>query len=464
MLKRRHALVLAGDDTQIALDVAEGLVDVGASVVLACKRPELLEKAAERITQLAHSQQPSIEGADGSGAAGDVAPWLPGCTVRPLDLSSRISVCEFAETMLREDAPLHVIVNCADDFHPFYGRPVPQAQGGWERTVGGNHLGPFLLTQLLLDQVVTTMRRDADTSKARAQATGSYRVAAARARAAKAEAARARRRRRKGVESTNEERRAEDLRARPYPAPLGRVVSLGLDARTGQGRRAGEEVPAVAGLFLRAGNYSGWRAYRCAHEANTLAALQLSRMLAVVRVPTGDGRGGRGECVEVNIVRPSHGRWLPRPLRKLFGTTSGVALTATFLASTPVRGLSGLFFDNFESEPAWAKSAQAPTRARQGDAAKRLYSASMALTGHPPADWRAEAAMTMRGFLAEQRRRAATIRGRPSSPSPDGEGGGQSGEPRGLQSAPEKPARGPRRQPAGPVELDVAALLEGGSP
>ena len=47
MLKRRHALVLAGDDTQIALDVAEGLVDVGASVVLACKRPELLEKAAE---------------------------------------------------------------------------------------------------------------------------------------------------------------------------------------------------------------------------------------------------------------------------------------------------------------------------------------------------------------------------------------------------------------------------------
>ena len=55
--------------------------------------------------------------------------------------------------------------------------------------------------------------------------------------------------------------------------------------------------------------------------------------------------------------------------------------------------------------------------AAQSYAARQLYAASMALIGSPAAQWRSEAAMTMRGFMAEQRRRMARLH-RPSS-APD---------------------------------------------
>ena len=117
------------------------------------------------------------------------------------------------------------------------------------------------------------------------------------------------------------------------------------------------------------------------------------------------------ECVEVNIVRPARGRWLPRPLRKALGSTNGAALTATFLASTPMRGLSGLFFDDFTAAPPWRQTAEraGPVRAR---ASKLVYFTSMGLAGSPPAQWRSEATMVMRGQMAQQRRRAAQVRGR----------------------------------------------------
>ena len=74
-------------------------------------------------------------------------------------------------------------------------------------------------------------------------------------------------------------------------------------------------------------------------------------MLPAVRTPS-------GEHVEVNVVRPSRIRWLPAPLRRVFKGSDGPALTATFLASTPMRRLHGLFFSDFATEPAWRKSAR----------------------------------------------------------------------------------------------------------
>merc|ERR1719399_145154 len=40
MMKHRHAVVIAGEDELVALAVAEGLVSVGANVIIGCKRPE----------------------------------------------------------------------------------------------------------------------------------------------------------------------------------------------------------------------------------------------------------------------------------------------------------------------------------------------------------------------------------------------------------------------------------------
>ena len=84
-------------------------------------------------------------------------------------------------------------------------------------------------------------------------------------------------------------------------------------------------------------------------------------------------------------------------------------MTATFLASTPMRGLGGLFFDDFAASPPWQKNAKAP-RWRQGRAARQVYATSMALTGSPAAQWKSEATMVMRGAMARQRARAAQVR------------------------------------------------------
>ena len=468
MLEHRRALVVAGEDVLVALEVARGLVDVGACVTLACKHPERAVEKVDAINEAASSRrrartsgmvvEPSESGsAEEVGAAGDAssgdaarsspsaaaASWQPSCRLRQLDLGTATDVYAFADELLREDEPLHVIVNCADDYSPLYRREGSGGAGGagdevvgdaddadepppvgWELVTGRNHLGPFLLTQLLLDQVVATMRADAAVAKEAARADGS-------ARAVRKARAGWRGRRRAGEPAEDADSNADadadaasppapELRARPYPAPLGRVISLGLDARPARGQLP--DPPALRGLFVRALNYTAWGSYRCSHEANTLAAIQLSRMLSVVRVPTpwAAEAGGLGECVEVNIVRPSRGRWLPRPLRRLVGAADGPALTATFLASTPIRGMSGLFFSDFESEPAWRKTASmpgGPGMAAQSFAARQLYAASMALTGSPAAQWRSEAAMTMRGFMAEQRRRMARLH-RPSS-APD---------------------------------------------
>ena len=51
-----------------------------------------------------------------------------------------------------------------------------------------------------------------------------------------------------------------------------------------------------------------------------------------------------------------------------------------------------------------------PGQRAQGFAARQLYAASMGILGWPAAGWRSEAAMTMRGYLAEQRRRQAAAR------------------------------------------------------
>ena len=409
LLRHRHALVLAGEDLTTALEVAEGLADVGASVVVACANPDRAQRRVERINAKARAIDAERAAAAAAVASMDAAgddvdaitsaaaegTWRAGCEVRPLDLSSQVGVCAFADERLSEGRPLHVLINCADDRHALYRAPSgPDGSRGWELTAGRNHLGPFLVTQLLLDQVVETMRTDAATE---AEAERAARLAARRA-------GRAPRRSGGAVDGRRVEEAEPPLRPRPYPAPLGRCITLGLDARLGE-LKPGAAPPALGGLRLVARNYTGWRAYRCAHEANTLATLQLARMLPAVRMP-------KGEHIESNVVRPSRLRWLPQPLRRVLRAADGAALTATFLASTPMGGLNGLFFSDFATEPAWRKSAKGDGGPAVAYAAKQLYASSMARVGAPPADWRSEATMLLRGQMATQRRPQAQVRGR----------------------------------------------------
>ncbi|KAL1529105.1 hypothetical protein AB1Y20_000065 [Prymnesium parvum] len=360
LLRGRHALVLAGEDDAHALHVAASLAEVGAAVIVGCERPQRAARECSRISR-ACREEAAREG--GGGAPAGYA------EARQLDLSCAAEVWRFAEALLAEERPLHVVVSCADDVAPWY-RP-----GGWEGTIGRTHLGPFLLTQLLLDRMVATMRRDA---QAYAQQCARQQTAAAG----------------KGAERRDEP--TAELHARPYPAPLGRVVTLGLKARLSP-----RHPNPVAGLQLQQANFTSWRAYRAAHEANLLSFLQLAKFLKAAALPSGD-------FVEVSVVRPGGGRWLPRPLRRLFHTHHGAALTASFLASTPVMGMTEIYFDDFASQPPWSKSGRSLSAA---SAMKETFLASLRLSGAPPVEWQSEAALTSRGAKARSRPRPARIRG-----------------------------------------------------
>lgn len=78
----------------------------------------------------------------------DVAALGPPATWLPLDLGSLASVRQCAQRFLALDQPIHVLLNNAG----LAGNPGV-TDDGFERTFGVNHLGPFLLTELLLERI-----------------------------------------------------------------------------------------------------------------------------------------------------------------------------------------------------------------------------------------------------------------------------------------------------------------------
>lgn len=259
LLSHRNALVIAGEDEGHAIMVASSLADVGANVLLACQRPHRVQPTCDRITRNCRKSITVSGNDENSAPEGEST----GCAeARYLDLTSPEGVWRFADSWLSEDRPLHVIVNCADDVAPWY---RPPREGGWEGTIGRTHIGPFLLTQLLLDRMVETMRRDAKAFERQQRLRSTEeRMAAEREREEK-----------RTLLARGKLPPTSELRARPYPAPFGRLVTLGLRARI-----SARHPNPVAGLHIGEGNFSSWLAYRSAHEANLLSSLQLSRLLA----------------------------------------------------------------------------------------------------------------------------------------------------------------------------------------
>ena len=67
-----------------------------------------------------------------------------------LDLGSLDSVKKFVNEFKKKGLPLHILVNNAGIMFPPYGT----TEDGFERQFGVNHLGPFALTNLLLDELI----------------------------------------------------------------------------------------------------------------------------------------------------------------------------------------------------------------------------------------------------------------------------------------------------------------------
>ena len=146
-LQNRVALV-TGANTGIGQVTARRLCEMGAHVFVACRNAASGQAAVDAI-------RAAVAGAQ--------------IELLPLDLGDLQSVRACASAFLQRDLPLHLLINNAG---------LAGAKGmtasGFELAFGTNHMGHFLLTQLLLDRIkqATSARIVTVSSRAHYRASG----------------------------------------------------------------------------------------------------------------------------------------------------------------------------------------------------------------------------------------------------------------------------------------------------
>ena len=119
--------IVTGANSGIGVETARVLALAGAHVVMACRSVASGESVAGELrTSL------------GGGRRGSLA-------VEALDLTDLASVRTFAERFVASRRPLHLLINNAG----VMATPLGKTAQGCELQVGTNHVGHFLLTQLL---------------------------------------------------------------------------------------------------------------------------------------------------------------------------------------------------------------------------------------------------------------------------------------------------------------------------
>lgn len=129
--QRGRIAIVTGSNIGLGYQTALMLAQRGATVIMACRNLDKAQAARARITAAA--------------AEADVE-------VLHLDLSSLASVREFATAFRQRYDRLDVLIHNAGIMWAPRGKTVD----GFESTLGTNHLGPFLLTSLLIDLMPDT--------------------------------------------------------------------------------------------------------------------------------------------------------------------------------------------------------------------------------------------------------------------------------------------------------------------
>ena len=122
-------VLVTGANTGIGKETVLDLARRGARVIMACRNLHKADAALMEIVQK-------------SGNKNIVA--------KRLDLASLKSVREFAEDVNKNEARLDVLINNAGLFF-MNDKTLTRTEDGFETHMGVNHLGHFLLTNLLLD-------------------------------------------------------------------------------------------------------------------------------------------------------------------------------------------------------------------------------------------------------------------------------------------------------------------------
>ncbi len=123
--------VVTGGNSGIGLTTVGQLARQGAHVVLACRRPAEGERARAEFVA--------------AGVGGVIE-------VMELDLANLASVRSFAGAFVAGHKSLHGLVNNAGVMNT----PAGKTKDGFETQLGTNHLGHFLLTELLLGVLQTS--------------------------------------------------------------------------------------------------------------------------------------------------------------------------------------------------------------------------------------------------------------------------------------------------------------------
>jgi retinol dehydrogenase-12 len=118
--------LITGANTGIGLITARELARAGARVFIACRSTQRAQQAIDSIEQATGKRVENIA----------------------LDLGDLASVRRAAETFLALDLPLHLLINNAG-----LAGTRGVTRDGFELSFGTNHLGPFLLTELLLERL-----------------------------------------------------------------------------------------------------------------------------------------------------------------------------------------------------------------------------------------------------------------------------------------------------------------------
>jgi NAD(P)-dependent dehydrogenase (short-subunit alcohol dehydrogenase family) len=124
--------IITGANSGVGKEAALGLAKRGCKVVLGCRNLVEGKKAQDEITRLSMASPGQVD-------------------LIHLDLADLSSVRKFAETVIRKYPTIDILINNAG----FYdgSKTLKKTKDGFEAHIGVNHLGHFLLTLLLLDNV-----------------------------------------------------------------------------------------------------------------------------------------------------------------------------------------------------------------------------------------------------------------------------------------------------------------------
>ncbi len=126
---QNKTVIITGANSGIGKAAAAQLAAAGANVVMACRSLERGQQALEDVKKAAGN--PQVE-------------------LMQLDLASQASIRQFAADFLASHPRLDVLIHNAANFDLTLKQPV-LTRDGVETIFATNHIGPFLLTHLLLD-------------------------------------------------------------------------------------------------------------------------------------------------------------------------------------------------------------------------------------------------------------------------------------------------------------------------